>query len=188
MIYHFFPFSPFFIKRFKKIRFSPIVSINFHGLRISCVTSIGIIVGFFYINQKKEKLKRKSYKKKIGVNNLNGGIYLMVETIFEGTIKGTAITPARHSYGSRGYDMVRGTTIICFTISVDENIPDIPSEFPVVGVTSKHRYSAFATLINKGDRILVNGRILKNKIEIWNEEIVIMIAEHIFNENTKFGF
>ena len=104
------------------------------------------------------------------------------KTLFEGIIRGTAITDAHYGIGR----II--VTALSFIVELDENIAGIPTQLPVFSRTGQFFEGAFSTIIKKGDRVLINGKIMEKELKIWQKEAVLIIADNIYNENIKFGF
>ncbi|NVM04618.1 MAG: hypothetical protein HWN67_20005 [Candidatus Helarchaeota archaeon] len=70
--------------------------------------------------------------------------------------------------------------VIFFSVKMDEPIEGIPEEITV--------YSNGVTNIRKGDTVKIIGKIVRNKLELFPEGDIRLIAEHIYNETLKCGF
>lgn len=105
-----------------------------------------------------------------------------MKLLFQGIIRGTAITDARY-----GMSQSVGTAL-SFILELDEEIVGIPSQLPVFCGKVKFYQGAFSTNIKKGDRVLINGKIMEQELKIWQKTAILIIAVNIYNESIKFGF
>ncbi|MFX0133595.1 MAG: hypothetical protein ACFFDN_08125 [Candidatus Hodarchaeota archaeon] len=99
------------------------------------------------------------------------------EELFSGTIQGVITsnglfamaTPRNHRYA-----------IMLFSFKMDEPIEGIPEEITV----STHGI----TNLRKGDKVKIIGKIVRNKLELFPDGDIRLMAEHIYNETLKCGF
>ncbi|MHA1380082.1 MAG: hypothetical protein ACTSRG_17050 [Candidatus Helarchaeota archaeon] len=107
----------------------------------------------------------------------------MAKELFEGTIRGTVISKKIH------FDMSHDSSYLSFFIKLDEKIEEVPDEIPVFGsAEGSSAKDLFAMHVVEGDKVLVNGRIIKYRLKFWKTEVVRMEADHIYNETQDYGY
>lgn len=70
-----------------------------------------------------------------------------------------------------------------FSFKLDELIEGIPDEFLVWGVTRGGHL-----ILRQGDKVIIEGKLVKQTIGKEELEIIEMEAKHIYNSTLKCGF
>nr|MDO8080196.1 hypothetical protein [Candidatus Freyarchaeota archaeon] len=99
------------------------------------------------------------------------------QVVYEGLIRGVATGLSMVSHIRFGSRIVGNFTY--FSIKLEENIGGIPDEIlvRVLGV------GYFRT----GDRVLIQGKIVKIDLKQWDESMFELQADHFYNESLRIG-
>ncbi len=67
-------------------------------------------------------------------------------------------------------------------IKLDAEIEGIPDELVVKYFTANGFY------VRPGDKVLIQGKIYRERIKFWNKNFIWVNANHIFNQTLNCGF
>ncbi|MHA1382710.1 MAG: hypothetical protein ACTSR3_03030 [Candidatus Helarchaeota archaeon] len=110
-------------------------------------------------------------------------MFRIAKEIFNGTIRGTVSSKNIH------FNMSHDSGFISFFIKLDESIDDVPDEIPIFGTAEgSSAKDLFVMHIKEGDKVLVNGKIIRYRLKFWQTEVVRMEADHIYNETHEYGY
>ncbi len=96
--------------------------------------------------------------------------------LFKGVLSGTTTSNLIYGRSQAGghYE---------FSLKLDKEIEGIPDEFLVYTYTRTGQI-----IIRKGDRVIIDGKLIKKTIGKEELEIIEMHANHIYNSTLKCGF
>ena len=104
-----------------------------------------------------------------------------MSVVYKGIIEGTVTDDARYAVWGAF------SSAISFTIKLSKEIPGIPSELPAYWEKLKNVPFHFSMRIKKGDKVTIEGKIVKKTPKAWKKEVFLIRAENIYNETTQYG-
>ena len=101
--------------------------------------------------------------------------------VYKGIIEGTVTEDARYAVWGAF------SSAISFMIKLSKEIPGIPPELPVYWEKLKNISFHFSTGIKKGDKVTIEGKIVKKTPKAWKKDIFLIRAENIYNQTIQYG-
>ncbi|MFX1450353.1 MAG: hypothetical protein ACFFCM_05900 [Promethearchaeota archaeon] len=96
--------------------------------------------------------------------------------LFKGVISGTATSNLIYGRSDSGGRYQ-------FSLKLDTMIEGIPEEFLVYAITRTGQM-----ILRKGDKVIIEGKLVKETMGKEELEIIEMQAKHIYNSTLKCGF
>nr|MDO8081080.1 zinc ribbon domain-containing protein [Candidatus Freyarchaeota archaeon] len=115
------------------------------------------------------------YNESLHLGDVRSGLGVSKQVLYKGTIRGLVTGESRERLSNQSFYGYY------FVLKLEENIgiEEIPEEILV-------RYM-YAVHFRIGDKLILQGKIIKKKLKQWDRPMYLILAEHFYNETLQFG-